>query len=181
MFISTILRFVIFIYTPFFRPNPRKIRTFLDFNFLMAVGKFSWNIAPLKVYRHARYKALMVKTVVDPYYDTFWSIFAMYQYILIAAVFISFSHHWFFEVMNEKYEGYRSYIIILISASCYLLLSYSSIISWWRHQMETFSALLALCAWNSPVTGEFHTQRPVTRSFDVFFDLRLNKLLSKQS
>ena len=25
---------------------------------------------------------------------------------------------------------------------------------WWRHQMETFSALLALCAGNSPVTGE---------------------------
>ena len=33
---------------------------------------------------------------------------------------------------------------------------------------------------NSPVTGEFPTQRPVTRSFDVFFDLRLNKRLSKQ-
>ena len=29
--------------------------------------------------------------------------------------------------------------------------------------------------------GEFPTQRPVTRSFDVFFDLRLNKRLSKQS
>ena len=43
------------------------------------------------------------------------------------------------------------------------------------------SALLALCAENSPVTGEFHTQRPVTRSFDVFFELRLNKWLSKQS
>ena len=28
--------------------------------------------------------------------------------------------------------------------------------------------------------GEFPTQRPVTRSFDVFFDLRLNKRLSKQ-
>ena len=53
--------------------------------------------------------------------------------------------------------------------------------SWWRHQMETFSALLALCAGNSPVTGEFPSQRPVTRSFDVFFDLRLNKQLSKQS
>ena len=51
----------------------------------------------------------------------------------------------------------------------------------WRHQMETFSALLALCAGNSPVTGEFPTQRPVTWSFDVFFDLRLNKCLSKQS
>ena len=42
---------------------------------------------------------------------------------------------------------------------------------WWRHQMETFSALLALCAGNSPCT---------TRSFDVFFHLRLNNRLSKQ-
>ena len=53
--------------------------------------------------------------------------------------------------------------------------------SWWRHQMETFSALLALCAGNSPVTGEFPTQRPVTRNFDVFFDLLLSKRLSKES
>ena len=41
--------------------------------------------------------------------------------------------------------------------------------------METFSALLALCAGKSPVTGEFTAQRPVTRSFDVFFDPRLSK------
>ena len=47
--------------------------------------------------------------------------------------------------------------------------------------METFSALLAIYAGNSPVTGEFPAQRPVTLSFDVFFDLRLNKRLSKQS
>ena len=53
--------------------------------------------------------------------------------------------------------------------------------TWWRHQMETFSALLAICARNSPVPGEFPAQRPVTRSFDVFFHLRLNKRLSKQS
>ena len=46
--------------------------------------------------------------------------------------------------------------------------------------MEIFSALLALCAGNSPVTGEFPAQRTVTRSFDVFFDLRLNKRLNKQ-
>ena len=52
--------------------------------------------------------------------------------------------------------------------------------SWWRHQMGTFSALLALCAGNSPVSGEFPSQRPVTRSFDVFFYLRPNKRLSKQ-
>ena len=36
-------------------------------------------------------------------------------------------------------------------------------------------------AGNSPVTGEFPAQRPLTRSFDVFFDLGLNKRLSKQS
>ena len=40
--------------------------------------------------------------------------------------------------------------------------------------METFSALLAIGQGNSPITGEFPAQRPVTRSFDVFFDLRLN-------
>ena len=39
----------------------------------------------------------------------------------------------------------------------------------------TFSAWLALCARNSPMTGEFPSQRPVTRSFDVFSDLRMNK------
>ena len=47
--------------------------------------------------------------------------------------------------------------------------------------METSSALLAICAGNSPVPGEFPAQRPVTRSFDVFFDLRLYKRLTKQS
>ena len=46
--------------------------------------------------------------------------------------------------------------------------------------MVTFSALLVLCAGKSPVTGEFPSQRPVTRSFDVIFDLRLNKRSSKQ-
>ena len=106
-----------------------------------------------------------------------------------------------------------------------------SLESWWRHQMEIFSALLVRCAGNSPVTGEFPhkgqlrgalmfslicawtngwvnnrdadhydvtvieclngwfvylsqlvgllTKWLVTRSFDVFFDLRLNKRLSK--
>ena len=43
------------------------------------------------------------------------------------------------------------------------------------------SPLLALCAGNSPVTGEFPSQSSVTWSFDVFFDLRLNQRLSKQS
>ena len=37
--------------------------------------------------------------------------------------------------------------------------------------METFSALLALCEGNPPITGGFPSQRPVTQSFDIFFDL----------
>ena len=49
-------------------------------------------------------------------------------------------------------------------------------ISWWPHQVETFSALLAICVGNSPVPA----QRPVARSFDVFFDLRPNKRLGKK-
>ena len=53
--------------------------------------------------------------------------------------------------------------------------------SWWRHEMKTFSASLAPCSGNSPVTGEFPSQRPGTQSFDVFFGLRLNKRFSKQS
>ena len=53
--------------------------------------------------------------------------------------------------------------------------------TWWRYQMETFFTLLALCEGNPLVTGGFPSQRPVTRSFDVCFYLRLNKRLSIQS
>ena len=52
-------------------------------------------------------------------------------------------------------------------------------ISWWRHQMEIVSALLAICEGNPLVTGGFPSQRRMTRSL-VFFDLRLNQRLSKQ-
>ena len=52
---------------------------------------------------------------------------------------------------------------------------------WRRYPMERFFASLALCVGNPPVTGEFPSQMPVTQSFDVFFDLHLNKRLSKQS
>ena len=64
--------------------------------------------------------------------------------------------------------------------------------SGWQHSLwyyhddviklkQTLSALLAFCAGNSPVIHDFPKQRPVTRSFDVFFDLCLNKRLSIQS
>ena len=70
---------------------------------------------------------------------------------------------------------------LCLSSSPYLFHFYAQItFPWWRHQMETFSTLLVICAGNSPGTGEFPTQRPVTRSFDVFHDPRLTKRLSKQ-
>ena len=50
----------------------------------------------------------------------------------------------------------------------------------WRHQMETFSALLALCAGNSSVTGEFSSKRASNGGFGVFCDVSLNKRLNKQ-
>ena len=57
----------------------------------------------------------------------------------------------------------------------------SGVATWWRHQMETFSTLLAICAGKSPVPVNSPHKRPVTRSFDVYFDLRLNKRLCKQA
>ena len=77
---------------------------------------------------------------------------------------------------NDMYEKSYSY-----SGRSEPVVMLTMITSWWRHQMETFSALLAICAVSSPVTGELTAQRPVKRSFDGFFDLRLNKQLSKQS
>ena len=49
--------------------------------------------------------------------------------------------------------------------------------AWWRHQMETFSALLILCTGIHRPQGDFLAQRPVTRNFNIFyifFDLHLN-------
>ena len=57
----------------------------------------------------------------------------------------------------------------------------SIVLSFMRHhQMKTFSALLALCEGNTFTSG-FPSQRPVTRSFYVFFGQPMNKRLSKQS
>ena len=78
------------------------------------------------------------------------------------------------------------YLIGVDTRICYLrsFVIFANILqvslSWWRHQMEAFSASLALYAGNSPVSVEFRSQRLVTRSFDVLFDPRFNKRLSNQ-
>ena len=81
----------------------------------------------------------------------------------------------------ELFAGNNTLFVSKHAKVIYDLFPYNGFYPSWRHQMEIFSALLALLARNSPVTGEFPSQRPVTQSFDVFFDLCLNKQLSKQS
>ena len=55
------------------------------------------------------------------------------------------------------------------------------IITWWCHQMETISALLALCARNSPLTGEFPHKGQWRGALVFSLIFALNKQLSKQS
>ena len=86
-----------------------------------------------------------------------------------------------YDLPREGFGNRCTQTVLLKSPYGYLTSQTTNHLSWWRHQMETFSALLAICAGNSPVSCEFPAQRPVTRSFDVFFDLCLNKRLSKQS
>ena len=81
----------------------------------------------------------------------------------------------------RKITDRRQNVDHFVQASNMMLTYHHASHTRWRYWIETFPALLALCAGNSPVDGEFPAQRPVTRSFDVFFDLRLNKRLSKQS
>ena len=80
-------------------------------------------------------------------------------------------------ILRIKNHAYFSRFSVIC---CDLVIVDFTHMPWWRHQMEIFSALLAICAGNSPVTGEFPTQRPVTRSFDVYFDLRPKERLGKQ-
>ena len=102
-------------------------------------------------------------------------------FILLGVKFSYMTRHWQYQgrsLVKSVFFIYSLALTLLVDA---LAMRDTVVIPWWRHQTETFSVLLAICAVNSPVTGEFPAQRPVTRSFDVFFDLRLNKQLSKQS
>ena len=97
----------------------------------------------------------------------------MYWYDLISLYSISYKYDHKL-LCNEHVWQFNTFIL---KRSKSLAMTPHSV--WWRHQIETFSVLLAICAGNSSVTDEFPTQRPGTRGFDVFFDLRLNERLNK--
>ena len=60
--------------------------------------------------------------------------------------------------------GYRPPELSSASCVCYIALCTTNVtglvesVSWWRHQMRTFFAFLALCEGNPPVTGGFPPQ-----------------------
>ena len=91
--------------------------------------------------------------------------------------------HWYCLYHKPDVQSYQSNYVVQRSHNeiKFDKNGFKNPVAWWRHQLETFSALLAICAGKSPVPSEFPTQRPVMRSFYIFFDLRLNKRLSKQS
>ena len=71
------------------------------------------------------------------------------------------------EVLSRTDHFVFNYVFFRFSPGLMLFIPHmpwNTDVTWWRHQMDTISALLALCT----VTGEFPSQRPVTRSFDVF-------------
>ena len=94
------------------------------------------------------------------------------------------TYRWLIRTCQSNFLGLSQYTKYRLTNSHYqdeMAVRQWKSLSWWRHHMETFSALLAIYAGNSPVTGEFPAHRLVTRSYNVFFDLCLNERLSKQS
>ena len=85
-----------------------------------------------------------------------------------------------FDLIPRLYLKYLSWCVTALSVACFPF-QYED-----RRSLMTssngniFRITGHLCAGNSPVPGEFPTQRPVTRSFDVYFDLRPDKRLSQQ-
>ena len=55
-----------------------------------------------------------------------------------------------------RYFGLGAFVIHVYCSCLWLPFNSVPTTTWWSHQMRTFFALLALCAWNSPVTNRAH-------------------------
>ena len=107
--------------------------------------------------------------------------YGVFSSIGIPIIKIRWSHGHLIFIIGLLILG-KMVFILLEGHACYTVVSaICTMYPWWRQQMETFSTLLALCEGDPMVTSGFHSLKPVLRSYDVFFDLRLNKWLSKQS
>ena len=135
-------------------------------------------------------------TLNETFFPNVWSCICVmivkYTWHTLAGSFTNFVKSWKMTVKNvltvcQYFARFLNVSELYFLSKKYALINRSDLQqvvccqTWWRHQMETFSALLAISAGNSLVTGEFPAQRPVTQSFDVFFDRRPIKRLRKQS
>ena len=136
-----------------------------------------WNIYLLEV-EYEGWLAICIFYSVSIQYPKHDKLFSI-GWIIVRANFNGYrgcTSHWFYFCGQPLSQWHLNFHGTFISQP-YFMFPYCCGLhanAWWRHQMETFSALLAI----SPVPGEFPAQRPVTRSFDAFFDLRPNKQLS---
>ena len=91
----------------------------------------------------------------------------------IFALYYSALTYWDPDKMVTIFQTIFSDVFSRINMSEFRLeFHWSLFLKWWRHQMETPSALLALCSGNSPVTAQL---------WRFLVHLRLNNPLSKQS
>ena len=95
-----------------------------------------------------------------------------------------FTHPASLAQVATMFKNKTQYFFLAEHASCFGNCLMNRII--WEYCMLTssngyISASLTICAGNSPVTGEFTAQRPVTRSFDVLFFSSAPKFLRRIS
>ena len=94
--------------------------------------------------------------LVSSYIDCFTRWFSFHLFVLIHG-FLFYPAEWLFHYIHTK-----TIEALYLPSQCTMMTSWNG----------NISMLLAVCAGNSPVIDEFPLQRPVARSFDVFFDLR---------
>ena len=108
---------------------------------------------------HMTYSILSVYTMMDRYLSC----------VVYICYLLKESREYLWESVIKMWSKWSCVIV-------FLHIRVTQLSAWWRHQIETLSALPALCARDSAVPS----QRPVTRSFDFFFVICTGKGLSKQ-
>ena len=97
-------------------------------------------------------------------------------------VFVGIRHckKWWFDIIRcFILQNNPRIVLIVFALFCFVVVWFrlpDDVIKW-KH----FPRYWRFSEGNPSITGGFPSQRPVTRTFDVVFDLRLNKRLSKQS
>ena len=160
---------------------PRRCKNFKSINLQTHItdevhGHFLRNCSQVNVTKHL--KSILVQVMAWWRYLLKCQLVCMYLLTNQGALKIStlYENH-IFEYMGEifcmEFQIYPWSYPTHILRDVYFISRWK--FTWWLHLMDIFSTLLALCAGNPPVTSVFLSQRPVTRSFEVFFDMKQSR------